>query len=71
MQYTPPGPLTQNAQLLEMATVDTLPSDNLLSQAESAGDVWGKTFKIRVTSKKTGKKVDINVTFQNSGVVDP
>jgi hypothetical protein len=25
--------------------------------------IFGKSFKIRVTSKKTGKKIDINLTF--------
>tara|TARA_R110002020_G_scaffold50924_2_gene144379 strand:+ start:1005 stop:1817 length:813 start_codon:yes stop_codon:yes gene_type:complete len=30
---------------------------------EAADGIWNKEFKLRLTSKKTGKKIDINVTF--------
>jgi hypothetical protein len=25
--------------------------------------IWGKTFKVRLTSNKTGKKIDLNITY--------
>ena len=27
--------------------------------------VWGKKFKIRVISKKTGRKIDFNINFEH------
>ena len=36
----------------------------LYDKVGSAQDlIWGKTFKFRVTSKKTGKKIDFNVKY--------
>ena len=35
----------------------------------SADDlIWGKTFKIRLTSEKTGKKIDLNITYNLSSI---
>ncbi len=75
-------PSLRNLQYLgavnEAATTSTLPGNNVLDQVlqDEAGnnidaDCWDKTLKIRVTSKKTGKKVDLNVTFKNTGVITP
>jgi len=46
------------------------PHDTILG-ASGIDTVWQKTFKIRTTSKKTGKKLDLNLTFKNTGIVNP
>ena len=46
------------------------PNDNILGK-QQVDNCWGEIFKIRVTSRKTGKKFDINVTFKNTGVQNP
>jgi hypothetical protein len=51
------------------ASVDELPEDSLLG-VEGISKVWTKEYKIRITSKKTGKKMDLNITFKNSGITN-
>ena len=60
------------------ATIETLPGQDILGLPEdgAAGeatgpDVWNKTFKIRLTSRESNKKIDLNITFKNTGVDYP
>lgn len=46
------------------------PGDGILG-VFTADKVWNKIFKLRVTSKKTGRKVDFNITFKNTGLDNP
>ena len=51
-------------------TAKTYPnSENLFGTAEKA--CWGKNFKLRITSKTSGKKVDINFKFNKKKINPP
>tara|TARA_B100000029_G_scaffold311698_1_gene304161 strand:- start:4831 stop:7371 length:2541 start_codon:yes stop_codon:yes gene_type:complete len=51
--------------------LNVAPPTNTLLGAPDIDRVWGKKFRLRVTSKKTGRKIDLNITFKNSGLVKP
>jgi hypothetical protein len=42
---------------------DTAPFTDALPMGIDRELVWGRRFKVRLTSKKTGKKIDLNINF--------
>ena len=60
-----------NIQHLQLNTNDTDFSDSSVSQlgsielgAAAEETIWDQKFKIRLTSKKTGRKIDLNLKFE-------
>ena len=51
--------------------IDEIPDSDILGSIDVVDKVWNKKFKVRLTSKKTGRKIDLNLTFKNTGVVIP
>jgi len=52
---------TSQADFLQTAASQM---DNVQVGAAGTDLIWGKKFKIRLTSKKTGKKIDLNVNYK-------
>ena len=55
------------------STANDLPNTTapLFGATDSGDTCWNKTFKVRLTSKKSNKKIDLNILFKNTGVINP
>ena len=57
--------LTTDRSRMDPETVSSLDvnSSNPVLLGKKTPPIWGKKFKMRVTSKKTGKKIDFNLEY--------
>jgi len=59
-----------NPNLPAQLEVGTSPGNNILG-SHGTDVAWDKIFKVRITSKKTGRKVDLNLIMKNTGLDNP
>ena len=53
-----------NAQELEDGPPDSAPESDELPIGVQDISLWGRSYKFRLTSKKTGRKIDLNIKFK-------
>ena len=59
-----PRQLAINASESDFEETATSQLENIVVGPGSVESVWDKTFKFRLTSKKTSKKIDLNITYK-------
>ena len=60
------GLINENSvEFQDAATAEEITNVSL-GPTDLESKVWGRTFKIRLTSEKTGKKIDFNVSFKHT-----
>ena len=64
LQFIPtPEQLALNDENVDYSQDSESQLDNVIV-GKNANSIWDKTFKVRMTSKKTGKKIDLNITYK-------